>query len=131
MNLKELKLLKELIDNQIIELSNNEYDWDNAPVICTVDGLKFLLGPECEEQLSWDDAIEWCKQVGGELPTRDVLLLSYMNDNIKKEFKEFYYWSMTEFNATFAWRQSFSGGDQFCSDKTNYDFVRAVRKVLI
>ena len=39
----------------------------------------------------------------------------------------FYYWSSTEYNSIFAWRQSFNTGGQGYSDKNITNYVRAVR----
>ena len=46
-------------------------------------------------------------------------------------FSTSYYWSSTEFDATNAWKQNFGTGNQNYYSKTNYYYVRAVRKVLI
>ena len=46
-------------------------------------------------------------------------------------FVSSYYWTSTEFLATFAWVQLFSNGHQTLYDKLNSFPVRAVRKVLI
>ena len=133
----------ENIQNQIIELQNQittlqeqfnnlkkgYYDWDNAPTIVEINGFKWLLGPEAPNELNWDDAITWCNSVGGELPPRDILLLSYMKEEIKKEFAETYYWSSTEFSDTHAWGQHFKGGYQGNNCKTGSYYVRAVRKL--
>ena len=135
----------ENIQKQIIELQNQittlqeqfnnlkkgYYDWDNAPTIVEINGFKWLLGPEAPNELNWDDAMEWCKCVGGELPPRDILLLSYMKEEIKKEFAETYYWSSTEFSAAYAWGQYFPNGNQFNYDKTASYYVRAVKKLQI
>ena len=42
-------------------------------------------------------------------------------------FAAFFYWSSTEDDSNFAWRQSFIDGNQFSSDKSNFRHVRAVR----
>ena len=42
-----------------------------------------------------------------------------------------YYWSSTEFVATYAWGQYFANGYQGYDTKDNSNYVRAVRKVLI
>jgi hypothetical protein len=41
------------------------------------------------------------------------------------------YWSSTEYSATAAWRQSFDGGLQVYSGKSNSPYVRAVRRVAV
>lgn len=104
------------------------FNWDKAPVICEINGHRWLLGPEADEELTWADAVMWCKSVGGELPPRDVLLQCYMNEDIKSLFNDGWYWSGTEFNATNAWVQGFSTGNQSYGYKTNGTCVRAVRK---
>ena len=106
------------------------------PLICAFDGYEYYLGPQAPEQMAWADAIEWCKSLGEgyELPTRIVLLACYANTEIRQEFDtDDWYWtsSESEFNATDAWRQTFSNGYQYGNDKTNATYVRAVRKVLI
>ena len=46
-------------------------------------------------------------------------------------FGNSWYWSSTEFYATYAWRQYFGSGSQDSTNKTFNLYVRAVRKVLI
>jgi len=124
---KQITALQEQLDN----LKKGDYDWDNAPIICELNGFKWLLGPEAPFSLSWNDAMEWCKCVGGELPPRDILLLSYMKEEIKKEFAAAYYWSSTECSATYAWVQGFANGVQTISFKAISVYVRAVRRLAI
>ena len=130
--LQKIKELQDQIDALKAEAQVAEsFNWDKAPVICEINGYRWLLGPEADEELSWKDAIEWCKSVGGELPPRDILLQCYMNEDIKPVFQEYWYWSSTEFHATFAWAQAFYNGNQGNYYKTSNYAVRAVRKVLI
>jgi len=113
-----------------IEQIQQPYDWENAPVICELNGSKWILGPEAdEEELDWDAAIEWCTSVGGELPPREVLLMCYMNEDIKKEFAATCCWSSTEFTATSAWYQFFTNGSQNYGIKAIATYVRAVRRL--
>jgi len=66
------------------------------------------------------------------VPNRDELDLLYENKEMFKgddSFYDFYYWSSSEYSATDAWRQSFYNGSQASSNKTNYYYVRAVRRV--
>ena len=104
------------------------FDWENAPVICELNGYGWLLGQEADEELNWADAKAWCQSVGGELPPRDILLQCYMNEDIKLLFRKDWYWSGTEYSATFAWLQLFDYGNQNFNTKTYYNYVRAVRK---
>ena len=41
------------------------------------------------------------------------------------------YWSSSEFSASDAWRQNFNNGDQSNFNKSNLDYVRAVRRLLV
>ena len=119
--------LQDQIDALKVEAAKS-FDWKSAPIICELNGFRWVLGFEADEEMKWADAKEWCQSVGGELPPRDILLQCYMNEDIKLLFRKDWYWSGTEFNATNAWLQDFSNGDQTNFNKTNYTYVRAVRK---
>ena len=105
------------------------FNWKDAPVIVNINGVTWVLGQESDEQLTWDDAIAWCKLVGGELPPREILLHCYLNDSIKQEFKSDFYWSSTEGNAGNAWIQYFVNGSQGNYYKYDSYYVRAVRRL--
>jgi hypothetical protein len=62
-------------------------------------------------------------------PTTSVSL-AYTTGNAEV-FAANYYWSSTEYTASYAWFQPFSGGNQTNYLKTSGYYVRAVRKVLI
>jgi len=107
-------------------------DWGKAPVICTINGVKWLLGPEAEEEMTWQEAVLWCKSVSGVLPPRDVLLQCYMNEDTKKEFTESYYWSSTKFADGSTWIQDFFlHGYQIGGVNGKTNSVRAVRAIKI
>jgi hypothetical protein len=101
----------------------NEFNWDNAPVICELNGTRWLLGPEAEDTMDWEDAKEWCEAQGGVLPPRDILLHAYLNQETRGDFANAYYWSSSELGSNVAWSQG--------NDYKNYpDFrVRAVRAI--
>jgi hypothetical protein len=81
--------------------------------------------------MDWDATIEWCKSVGGELPPREVLLMCFSNEDIRKEFAETSYWSSTEFYATYTWVKHFSSGDEFYATKAYQAYARAVLSIKI
>ena len=126
------------IQQKIIELQDQidalkaeeakSFDWKSAPIICEINGFRWVLGQEADEEMKWADAKAWCQSVGGELPPRDILLQCYMNEDIKLLFRKDWYWSGTEFYATHAWGQDFSNGNQYNTTKTSGHCVRAVRK---
>jgi len=132
MNIQDIQepidLLQSKVDTSTQERTN--FDWDNAPTIVEINGSKWVLGPEALEAMNWQDAIAWCKSVGGELPPRNILLECYMNEEIRPEFGRTYCWSSTELSATNAWSQYFVNGFQNgYSNKTNAFYVRAVRRL--
>lgn len=108
-----------------------QFDWNTAPVICELDGYKWLLGPEAPEEMSWADAMAWCKEQGGELPPREVLLMCYLNELVRLMFKSEWYWSATEVSTIYAWDQDFSNGGQSYNGKGNSLYARAVRRVKV
>jgi hypothetical protein len=107
------------------------FNWNDAQVICELNGYRWLLGPEAEYKLNFADVKVWCQSVGGELPPRDIFLQCFMNEDTKSEFKTSWYWSSTEFNATAAWLQNFGNGHQYNTYKGSANYVRAVKKVKV
>jgi len=142
---QELSFQQELNNEQLLAIINDgfkeikkkyeaaqkTFDWDNAPVICDLNGYCWHLGAEADKRMSWNDAKDWCESVGGELPPRDILLQCYMNEDINPLFKKSWYWSSTEFSASGAWGQGFLDGNQHNGSKTSTNYVRAVKKVKI
>ena len=70
------------------------------------------------------------------LPSKDELNQMYEHKaainsaaaaNSGSNFSNVYYWSSTEFDFNFAWKQHFNGGFQFYNSKVYTDSVRAVR----
>ena len=124
--IKDLQARVALLEQQLID--DSSYDWYNAPVITTIDGIEYRLGPESPNRLTWDDAIRWCESVGGELPSREVLLMCYVNETIEANFKPEYYWSSTKFSPTTVWSQYFDNGIQLYDNKLTAFYVRAVKR---
>ena len=106
---------------------NEEFNWSNAPTICELNGYRWLLGQEAEETLSWNDAVEWCKSIGGVLPPREVLLMAYLNQETVEGFAHDLYWSSSEDNSHPAWHQNFNNGNQSYYLKNGTFRVCAVR----
>jgi hypothetical protein len=104
-----------------------KFNWDKAPVICTINGVRWLLGPEAEEELTWEAAKDWCKSIGGELPPRNILLECYLNGDIRNPAGK-YYWSASEVGSGYTCCQDFYYAPQYYYDDLYPTLpVRAVR----
>ncbi len=121
------------IDGKVYDLVPRETakQKEEPQLICELNGVRYFLGPEAPEEMTWKEAMEWCQSLGEgyELPSRIVLLACFLNPETKQKFKEAWYWSSTEFSAGFAWYMHFNNGHQSYSNKLNYSQVRAVRRV--
>jgi hypothetical protein len=125
-NQQKIKELQEQI--KALKAQELSFNWNDAQVICELNGYRWLLGPEADDEMNWADAKNWCQSVGGELPPRAVLLMCYINEDIAPSFKTSWYWSYDGLNATGAWTQSFTSGFQYFDTKYTINSVRAVRK---
>jgi hypothetical protein len=121
-----------------ITIDGVEYNWDQVakepePLICTLDGAQYFLGPQAPVTMTWQEAVDWCKSLGEdyELPSRDVLLACFENKDIQRQFVAYYYWSSSEASTTGAWLQTFGNGFQSLNYKTSLNYVRAVRRVAL
>ena len=97
--------------------------------ICILNGTKWILGDESTEPMNWEDANKWCKSIGQDLPPREVLMMAFLNPEIRKKFSHDYYWSSSEYDTNDAWGQDFEDGYQYNLYKTNTYLVRAVRAI--
>lgn len=94
--------------------------------ICEIDGNKYYLGPEAEKQMSWEDAKEWAKSVGGQLMPREVAIISFKKE-VRKHFRtDRWYWLGEEYASSTAWFQAFNNGIQGIDYKIGAYYVRAV-----
>jgi|Laugresbdmm110sd_1035091.scaffolds.fasta_scaffold05344_3 hypothetical protein len=81
------------------------------------------------KEMTWYDAKKACTDLGNgwRLPTKDELNLLYINKDKIGGFADYYYWSSTEYNNSYAWIQDFDGGKQYDDYKSDKYYVRAVR----
>lgn len=94
-------------------------------------GRHVILLPEHpKEYMSWQEAMDWSKSVGGDLPSRIEQDLLF--DQKKAEFSDEGYWSNEQDDdlADIAWYQDFFDGYQFITSKSPSLRARAVRRVL-
>ena len=90
-----------------------------------------ILLPGDAARIGWNKAVEWAKEIGGELPTRREQSLLFAN--LKSQFKGEWYWSGEQHAATSddAWGQYFDGGGQDDDFKSFEARARAVRRLPI
>ena len=89
-----------------------------------------LLPALPDKALNWQEAIDWARSVGGELPTRWESALLYANCRQTID-TDYWYWTSTPFagEERYAWGQLFYGGTQDGSHKDSTTRARAVRRV--
>jgi hypothetical protein len=85
-----------------------------------------LLNAKPSERLTWDEAIEWAKSVGGELPTRPEAAMLFAN--VPDEFEKRWHWTSTQYSDAGAWTQYFNYGYQRADFKSYEGWARAVRR---
>ena len=103
-----------------------EFDWDNAPTICELNGYRWVLGRQAVDKMNWADAIEWCKESGGVLPPLEILLIAYLTQDVWFNAS---YWSSWEGKGGVAWYQDFYEGTQGAFGKSSAFEVRAVKAI--
>ncbi len=102
-----------------------------AGVLLNEDGTPshhLVLLPGDAEDVTWQAALDWAKQAGGELPSRREQSLLFAN--AKSAFEEAWYWSgEAHENGSCAWYQDFYYGIQNDLHKSYEGRARAVRRV--
>ncbi len=80
---------------------------------------------------NWDDAMEWAKSLGGDLPNRVESALLF--NQSKDQFKPEWYWTNEQHasSSSYAWYQDFDNGSQFNTSKRDELRARAVRRLAI
>jgi formylglycine-generating enzyme required for sulfatase activity len=88
-----------------------------------------VLLPDRAEEVTWDAAVDFAKNAGGELPTRREQSLLYAN--LKQHFEPAWYWSgeQHEGNGSYAWSQYFYDGNQDDLHKSYEGRAVAVRRL--
>jgi len=91
-----------------------------------------ILLPGDNDDANWQDALNWAKSIGGDLPNR--IEQSMLWANHRDQFQEDWYWSNETYerNPAYAWCQTFDNGRQLY-DRKDYDYcrARAVRRLPI
>lgn len=89
-----------------------------------------LLPATTDKILTWQEAIDWARSVGGELPTRDESALLYANVRDLLD-QDHWYWTSTPHASepSWAWYQGVYDGGQYDDRKDLHLRARAVRRV--
>lgn len=107
----------------------------NAGLMMGLDGKPthwVILLPGDKDDGNWQEAADWAKEKGGELPTRNEQSLLFANT--KPEFKRDWYWSCETHAAEseWAWYQFFGNGNQRYGRKSDDSCrARAVRRISV
>ena len=104
-------------------------DHDGHYIICSP--IEYDLPVE----VNWYQAIDYCKALGMELPTKEELnLLCELYKSNPKYFpkrKFLWYWSSTESSSTDAWAQYFFNGEPLTGSKATVTYVRPIKRIKI
>ena len=89
-----------------------------------------LMAQRPDEDLNWQDAMDWAKKIGGELPTRQEQALLFAN--CKPHLESAWHWSCQTYegDASFAWLCYFGHGTQLNRHKSYEGSAVAVRRIL-
>lgn len=108
------------------ELATGQY---NAGLILKEDGTPdyWLIGLPGElEAATWQQAMDWANEQGGDIP--NCRELNLLRTNARKEFKDDWYWSKQKTNCETAFIQYFDNGDQLITILSAECRVRAVSR---
>lgn len=94
------------------------------------DYLLIDLGVEPANDVTWQEALDWAKSVGGELPTRREQSVMFGNRR-EGQYQPRWYWSCEQCagDERCAWVQNFYDGYQLFTRKVDHLRARAVRRV--
>ena len=88
-----------------------------------------ILLPGDNADTNWQDALDWAKSIGGDLPNRIEQAMLWANH--RDQFQEDWYWSNETYerNSAYAWCQFFISGYQDGIHKGYGNYrARAVRR---
>ena len=90
-----------------------------------------ILLPGDNDDANWQDALDWAKSIGGDLPNRIEQAMLWANH--RDLFKKDWYWSNETHHSEsgWAWHQYFFNGLQGLNRKNDECRARAVRRLEI
>jgi len=94
-------------------------------------GSHIILLTGDKDDGNWDNAMEWAKSLGGDLPNRAESALLF--NQSKDQFNPEWYWTNEQHasDSSCAWCQGFDNGGQDSHYKGNELRARAVRRLAI
>ena len=94
-------------------------------------GNHVILLPADQDKITWQAAMDWAKEQGGDLPNRVESALLF--NQSKDQFKEDWYWTNEThaYDTEWAWCQVFGYGYQLSNSKGRKLRARAVRRVSV
>jgi hypothetical protein len=121
--------IKEKITKPEKELAEIKKELNSNWTKFTFQGKEYEISENLGE-MPWEDAVQECNKLGGQLPPR-WLLCAIADEpelaSIKKIFEAGDYWSSSEYSATGARYGYFASGSVYTSGKTLTSFVRCVK----
>lgn len=128
-NINEREILIEIRDKINNFLSQDEGELQHIGTFYGESGKYdlYLYPKSTEKSVSWYEADEYCKNLGGSLPTIGELQFIYGND-LYQTFEHSNYWSSTEHSDDRAYYYGFSSGFVFDALKDLSNYVRAVER---
>ncbi len=121
------------MDNKLLQLPDLADGELFAGMMLDAEGMPshYLILLPGDVEMPWQEAMDWAKKIGGDLPTRAEQAQLFANR--QSAFEDRYYWSNTQHvgDAGCAWLQGFASGFQDNVLKSNSFRARAVRRVVI
>ena len=105
----------------------------------TKKGRPFLIAPKDSGVMQWREAMEYAARGMMDLPTKAELDAMFeernmgaLKDtfNLTRSYPACWYWSATQHDANYTWRQHFRNGDQDVDSKSRSSSVRCVRRLM-
>ena len=129
--LSKPRLINIQIPNTTFDLADGEI-YIGATISADGNNYATILLPGDKDDGNWQDAMDWAKAQGGDLPNRIEQAVLFAQ--FQEEFKKDVYWSNTQHASYdgYAWCQYFGSGFQGYGGKSYFDIrARAVRRVQI
>ena len=115
--------------------ATSKLDWLGNPLVVVEENRKLIISKEDFGDLTWDDAVKFCKGYNysgyndWRLPTKEELDLIYSSKHKIGGFKDVFYWASDQLLSDFCSCQDFKSGIATQDLKTKLFRVRPVRTI--